>query len=112
MSQGATVLADQMGRLVAIFGENEMPRITVADAKRDFVNLVDRVYSEGISVDLERDEKVIARITPAGPSSPLRVRDLNAFLRALPKLGDDAEPFSDDVRAVRRLFPAEADPWD
>ena len=83
-----------------------MPRITVAEAARDFSNLVERVYTEGISVELERDEKIIARITPAGPSSPLKVRDLNAFLKALPKLGDDAEAFSDDVRAVLRLFPA------
>jgi antitoxin (DNA-binding transcriptional repressor) of toxin-antitoxin stability system len=89
-----------------------MPRISVAEAEADFVNLVDRVYSEGVSIELERDEKVVARITPAGPGSPLKVRDLNAFLRSLPKLGDEAEAFSHDVRAIRRQFPAEANPWD
>jgi antitoxin (DNA-binding transcriptional repressor) of toxin-antitoxin stability system len=89
-----------------------MTRVTVADAERNFRNIVDRVCAEGISVDLELDAKVVARITPAGPSSPLKVRELNAFLRALPRLGDDAVAFCDEVRAVRRRFPAEADPWD
>ena len=46
------------------------------------------------------------------PASPLTVGKLNAFLRSLPALGDDAESFSQDVRAVRAEFPAEANPWD
>jgi predicted DNA-binding antitoxin AbrB/MazE fold protein len=46
------------------------------------------------------------------PASPLTVGKLNAFLKSLPALGDDAEGFSQDVRAVRAEFPAEANPWD
>jgi predicted DNA-binding antitoxin AbrB/MazE fold protein len=46
------------------------------------------------------------------PASPLTVGNLNTFLRSLPKLGDDAEAFAQDVRAVRAEFPAEANPWD
>ena len=88
-----------------------MPRITIADAERDFVGLVNRVYSEGIEVELERGDKVIAHLTPAAPRSPLKVRDLNAFLRGLPRLYNDADAFLNDVRAVRRELPAEADPW-
>ena len=42
----------------------------------------------------------------------LTVGQLNAFLRSLPALGDDAEGFAQDVRAVRAEFPAEANPWD
>jgi len=86
-------------------------RITVAEAERDFANLVNRVYSEGIPVELERGDEVIAHLTPAVPRSRLKVRDLNAFLEGLPKLGEDADAFMEDVRAIRREFPAEADPW-
>jgi antitoxin (DNA-binding transcriptional repressor) of toxin-antitoxin stability system len=86
--------------------------MNVADAEKDFARLVDRVYLEGISVDLERDAKVIARLTPAEPSSPLTVGELNAFLGKLPALGDDADAFAGDVRAIRAEFPAEANPWD
>jgi predicted DNA-binding antitoxin AbrB/MazE fold protein len=45
-------------------------------------------------------------------ASPLTVGKLNAFLRSLPALGDDAEEFAQDVRAIRTEFPAEANPWD
>lgn len=46
------------------------------------------------------------------PTSPLTVGKLDAFLRGLPALGEDAEGFSRDVRAVRAEFPAEANPRD
>jgi antitoxin (DNA-binding transcriptional repressor) of toxin-antitoxin stability system len=88
-----------------------MNRITVGEAERDFAKLVDRVYSEGIPVELERGDKVIAHLTPAVPRSRLEVRDLNAFLERLPKLGEDAETFLEDMRAIHREFPSEASPW-
>jgi predicted DNA-binding antitoxin AbrB/MazE fold protein len=46
------------------------------------------------------------------PESSLTVGSLNAFLRSLPALGDDAEKFGKDVRALRAEFPAEANAWD
>ena len=91
--------------------EDVMHRITVAEAERDFSNLVERVHTEGIRVELERGNVVIACLSPAGPRSPLKVQELNAFLEGLPKLEDDAAAFCDDVRAIRRAFPSEADPW-
>lgn len=86
--------------------------MNVADAEKNFVKLVNKVYVEGISVDLERDNKVIARLTPAEPPSLLTVGELTAFLLHLPSLGDDASEFAQDVRAIRAEFPAEANPWD
>ena len=98
---------------IATFGKiDEGMFMNVADAEKNFTRLVDRVYLEGISVDLERDAKVIARLTPAEPSSPLTVAELNAFLRTLPSLGDDAEAFAHDIRAIREEFPTESNPWD
>jgi predicted DNA-binding antitoxin AbrB/MazE fold protein len=46
------------------------------------------------------------------PHSPLTVGRLNDFLRSLPKLGDDAESFAQDIRAIRAEFPAEPNAWD
>jgi antitoxin (DNA-binding transcriptional repressor) of toxin-antitoxin stability system len=82
----------------------------VTEAEKNFAKLVNQVYVEGISVDLERDDKVIARLTPAQPRSALTVGELIAFLRKLPALGDDADDFANDLRAVRAEFPAEANP--
>lgn len=89
-----------------------MQRMTVAEAGQDFPNLVDRICSEGIIVELERGKKVVARLTPAAPQSRLKVRDLNAFLQRLPPLGADAQAFEDEVRELRQGLPAEANPWD
>jgi hypothetical protein len=86
--------------------------MNVEEAEKNFAKLVNKVYLEGIRVDLERDDKVIARLVPAEPGSPLTLGDLNTFLRSLPSLGDDADEFADDVRAIRAEFPAEANPWD
>jgi antitoxin (DNA-binding transcriptional repressor) of toxin-antitoxin stability system len=86
--------------------------MNVAEAEKNFSKLVNQVYVEGISVDLERDDQVIARLTPAEPRSSLTVGELNAFLRNLPSLGDDADEFAKDLRAIRATFPAEANPWD
>ena len=89
-----------------------MDRISVSEAARDFIALVDRVYSEGATIELERDEHVLARLSPVCPQSTLKVRDLTAFLDSLPRLGDDGEAFGDDIRAIRREFPVEADRWE
>ena len=88
-----------------------MDRIAVDEAKADFANLVDRVYSEGISIELESGDKVVACLTPPKPSSTLQVADFDAFLRALPRLDDDRDAFSDDVQAIRREVPVETNPW-
>jgi antitoxin (DNA-binding transcriptional repressor) of toxin-antitoxin stability system len=84
----------------------------VTEAEKNFAKLVNQVYVEGISVDLERDDMVIARLTPAEPRSPLTVSELNAFLRHLPSLGEDADAYAQDIRAIRAAFPAETNPWD
>jgi antitoxin (DNA-binding transcriptional repressor) of toxin-antitoxin stability system len=86
--------------------------MNVTEAEKNFADLVNKVYIEGICVDLERDNKVIARLMPAEPRSRLTVGDLNAFLRNLPSLGDDADEFAKDVRNIRTEFPAEVNPWD
>jgi len=84
----------------------------LVEAEKNFASLVNKVYSEGVSVDLERDNKVIARLTPAEPRSHLTVGRLKDFLRNLPPLGDDADEFAKDTRTIRAEFPAESNPWD
>ncbi len=89
-----------------------MKRMTVAEAEKEFAGLVNEVYATGISIELEREHKVIARLSPAEPVPKLTLGELNEFLRGLPKLGDDADDFVRDLRAIRAEFPAESDQWD
>ncbi len=89
-----------------------MERINVTQAARNFSDLLNRVYYQGVSVELERNNKVIARIVPVKPAGTLQAKDLNAFFASLPKLGDDAEAFAEDVLRVRRELPPERSPWE
>jgi antitoxin (DNA-binding transcriptional repressor) of toxin-antitoxin stability system len=86
--------------------------MNITDAQKDFTNLVDKVFSQGISIDLERDDQVIARLTPARSRPAMTIGEFNAFLRSLPSLEDDADRFADDVREIRSGFPTETNPWD
>ena len=88
-----------------------MYRIGVEEARVNFARLVERVCSEGICIQLESGDRVVACLTPPMLSSKLQVSGLDVFLRELPTLFDDTDAFSDDVKAIRRGFPAETDPW-
>ncbi|MEX2214522.1 MAG: hypothetical protein WD768_10360 [Phycisphaeraceae bacterium] len=88
-----------------------MVRMNVNEAARDFASLIERVVRDGESVELEKDERVVARITPEPGKESLRVKDLNAFLKSLPRLGDDAEAFASDVERIRDEQPPVRDSW-
>lgn len=89
-----------------------MKRMKVAEAEKCFSGLVDDVYRNGTSVELEEGDKVIARLVPADGKPAMRVGALAAFLRNLPKLEEDADAFAKDVQAIREQFPSESNAWD
>jgi antitoxin (DNA-binding transcriptional repressor) of toxin-antitoxin stability system len=49
--------------------------MSVADAGLHFGELVDRVSTEGLIVELQRDERVVARLSPAG--SPILLQGVD-----------------------------------
>jgi hypothetical protein len=87
-----------------------MERCTIADAAVNFDGLVTRVVDEGITAELERDNHVVARLSPATPPR-LTVHELGAFLAQLPSLGDDVEAFSQDLDKIRAEAGQDGDPW-
>jgi antitoxin (DNA-binding transcriptional repressor) of toxin-antitoxin stability system len=89
-----------------------MERLTVTQAVRQFSDLMNRVFYQGSIVELERGNRVIARICPVAPDSPLKVKDLNDFFQELPSLGDDSERFAEDVAEIRKQVPTERNRWD
>lgn len=89
-----------------------MQRITVADAERDFSNLVQRVCTEGVEFELAQGDAVVARLLPAAPQASLKMQDFRKLAASLPALDDDAEAFDADIRSIRRGFPAEDSAWD
>ena len=77
-----------------------MERISVIDAGRQFDELIRRV-SRGVTVELEQDNQVVARLSPA--CHRVHVADLNRIFAGFPSLGDDAESFAEDVDRIRRV---------
>jgi antitoxin (DNA-binding transcriptional repressor) of toxin-antitoxin stability system len=89
-----------------------MERISVTQAVRQFSDLLNRIFYQGVSVELERGNKVIARISPVSIASSLKVKDLNRMFAELPSLGDDAGVFAKDLEDIRKQIPLEKTQWD
>ncbi len=89
-----------------------MERISVTQAVRQFSDLLNRVFYQRTTVELERGNKVIARISPVAPESPLKVKDLNSLFAELPALGKDAKAFGKDLADIRKQVPLEQNQWD
>lgn len=89
-----------------------MERINVTQAVRQFSDLLNRIFYQGVSVELERGNKVIARISPVSMTSSLKVKDLNRLFADLPSLGDDANVFTKDLEDIRKQLHLEKTRWD
>ena len=91
-----------------------MERITIDEASRDLGGLIDSLASRGITIEVERDECVIATIVPVKPTPPHICRTMNDFaelLNSLPSLGDDSEAFERDIAEMRNFYLPEVDAW-
>lgn len=88
-----------------------MERINVTQASRQFSDLLNRVFYQGVSFDLERGNRVISKLCPASAPRKVAVRDLNRLFAELPKLNEDAEFFAQDIDAIRKAALPERDPW-
>jgi len=86
-----------------------MERISVSEAGRQFDELISRVSRDGVTVELERDNHIVARLSPA--AHRVKVADLNRVFASFLSLGDDADSFAQDVDRIRREVPQETDPW-
>jgi len=70
-----------------------------------------RVFYQGVSFELERGNKAIARLCPVTTPRRVAVHDLNRLFAALPRLNEDAESFVQDLDAIRKAALPEQDPW-
>ncbi|MEE8397602.1 MAG: hypothetical protein V3S89_01270 [Desulfobacterales bacterium] len=89
-----------------------MERISVTQAARQFSDLLNRVLYQGTIVELERGNRVIARISPVTPESKLKAKDLNDLFAELPSLGKDAKALAEDLADIRKQIPLEQNQWD
>ena len=89
-----------------------MEEISVTAAARNLSELLNRVAYQGLSFELVRGGKRIARLVPAGPAKGVQVSELNRLFADFPSLEEDADAFARDIEEIRRNLPLEKDPWD
>ncbi|MCD6535360.1 MAG: antitoxin [Deltaproteobacteria bacterium] len=89
-----------------------MERISVTQAVRQFSDVLNRVFYQKTIIELERGNKVIARISPVTSTSPVKVKDLNKLFAELPKLGKDVKAFANNLVDIRKQLPPEQNQWD
>ena len=89
-----------------------MNRISVAEAARDFPNVLRRVTGHGESLALEDASRVVAWLTPPEAAREYMVADLERLLTSLPVLGDDLEAFAHNLESANVSFAPEVSRWD
>jgi antitoxin (DNA-binding transcriptional repressor) of toxin-antitoxin stability system len=98
--------------MICLKKEGIMERISVTQAVRQFSDLMNRVCYQGTVVELERGNRVIARIAPVAQESPMKVKYLNRFFHELPSLAGDSKDFVEDLANIRKQIPMERNQWD
>jgi len=87
-----------------------MERISVTQAVRQFSDVLNRVFYQKTTIELERGNKVISRISPVTSTSPVKVKDLNKLFAELPRLGKDVKAFANNLVDIRKQLPPGAEP--
>ena len=86
-------------------------RISVTEFVRNFADLINRVAYRGERLVLVRGSREVAEVRPVPEGG--RLGDLGDLLAELPRLGEDATAFANEVDAARAELARQPlpDPW-
>lgn len=95
-------------------------RITEAEAVRDISGLIERVRTQGTSIEIVRGEEVVARISPAAsqalPDGKPMHGTIEALLEAFEKVPqvplEESELWEREVSELRKMAPMQVRTWD
>ncbi len=90
--------------------EETMERHEISTEKIDWPSLVRHVVRDRVIVELADGELPIAMLVPI--ERPRTMADLDAALRKIPRLGEDAISFEADIQEVRASMRKLDDPWE
>ncbi|WP_462320299.1 type II toxin-antitoxin system Phd/YefM family antitoxin [Halochromatium sp.] len=88
-----------------------MEQVNDIQAARQLSDLLNRVSSQGVSFELTRGGRRIARLVPAPSPKDLKVSELNDLFARLPRLGDETEAFERDIADAQSALMLDRDPW-
>jgi len=94
-----------------------MEQVNDIQAARQLSDLLNRVSSQGVSFELTRGGRRIARLVPAPSPKALKVSELNDLFARLPSLGDENdadenEAFARDLSDAQAALVQDRDPWE
>jgi hypothetical protein len=88
--------------------------ISAADAEKNFPSLLSQVSLQGVTLDIQQGNGIVARMSPISPAKQLLIKDLDLFFANLPHLANnDADDFLADIHSG--LMPLQGDgehTWD
>ena len=88
-------------------GGNMRQTISATNAVRTFSEILNDIKYKGTIYTIVRSGKPIAEIAPASPTIKIvTLSQLPAMLDHMPKLGDDAEGFTEDIREIKKSQPS------
>jgi hypothetical protein len=87
-----------------------MERHEISTEKMDWPSLVRHVVRDRVVVELADGELPIAMLVPI--ERPRTMADLDAALRKIPRLGEDAISLEEDLQKVRASMTELDDPWE
>jgi len=80
--------------------------INATQAVRSFSELLNEIKYNGTTYTIERSGKPIAELSPISPALGKRIlSELPSIISSLPKLGDDADAFAEDVEDIKNMQP-------
>ncbi|NEX15203.1 MAG: hypothetical protein C1943_00860 [Halochromatium sp.] len=88
-----------------------MEQVNATQAARQLSDLLNRVSSQGVSFELTRGGRRIARLVPAPSPKALKVSELNDLFARLPRLGDETEAFEREIADAQSALVLDRDPW-
>ncbi len=91
-----------------------MHTLSVTEAVRNFADLVNRAFYQGLHFRLTRGGRAVAELSPPSGGATVSAADLRLALGRLPRLGaDEANAFSRDIEKLRRTVgPPRESQWE
>lgn len=87
--------------------------VTATELARGFSDFLNQVRYQGVTLDVQRGNEIVARVQPAGPAAGYPIEQLDALIAALPSLAeDDVDGFLEDIHDAGASLTAGLSPWD
>ena len=86
--------------------------VTVTDFSRGLSDFLNQVQYQGLTLDIQRGKRVVARVLPAIAPEGFALDRLDDFLRKGPQLSAaDRQSMAEDVASVRSSLRTRDNPW-